>query len=83
MFTSTFAVLLVCITLPIIFLLWLTESQHTKVKRMYKTKSYTQQQLADIFGAIVDTTMTLGALAHVLYAVNVRGVDLPVLVRGG
>jgi predicted DNA-binding protein YlxM (UPF0122 family) len=50
MFTSSFAVLLVCITLPVIFLLWLTESQHTKVKRMYKSGRYSQQQLADIFG---------------------------------
>jgi predicted DNA-binding protein YlxM (UPF0122 family) len=50
MFTSSFAVLLVCITLPVIFLLWLTESQHVKVKRMYKSGRYSQQQLADIFG---------------------------------
>jgi DNA-binding XRE family transcriptional regulator len=50
MFTSTFAILLVFITLPIIFLFWLTESQHVKVKRMYRSGRYSQQQLADIFG---------------------------------
>ena len=50
MLTSTFAIFLVCITLPVIILLYVTESQHTKVQRLYKTGRYSQQQLAERFG---------------------------------
>ena len=50
MFTTTGICLLILITLPIIFLLWLTESQPQKIKRLYKTGNYSQQKLADMFG---------------------------------
>lgn len=50
MFTTATVTALVLVTLPLIFLFWLTESQEQKICRMYKTKRYTQQHLADKFG---------------------------------
>ena len=50
MFTTSTVFLLILITLPIVFILWLTESQPQKIKRLYKSGRFTQQQLADKFG---------------------------------
>jgi DNA invertase Pin-like site-specific DNA recombinase len=50
MFTSSTIALLILITLPIVVLLYFTESQPTKIKRLYKTGRFTQQQLAEKFG---------------------------------
>jgi len=50
MFTTTTICLLILFTFPIIFLLWLTESQPQKIQRMYRSGNYTQQQLAEKFG---------------------------------
>ena len=50
MFTTSTIALLILITLPLIFILWLTESEPTKIKRLYKSGRFTQQQLAERFG---------------------------------
>ena len=50
MFTTATVFFFVLLTLPLIFLFWLTESQEQKICRMYKTKRYSQQHLADKFG---------------------------------
>lgn len=50
MFTSTTIFLLVLLTLPVIFLLWLSETKQQKVRRMYSSGRYSQQKLADKLG---------------------------------
>ncbi|MCP4828013.1 MAG: HTH domain-containing protein [Proteobacteria bacterium] len=50
MFTTSTVFFLILLTLPVVFILWLTESQPQKIKRLYKTGRFTQQQLADKFG---------------------------------
>ncbi len=50
MITTSTVFFLILITLPIVFILWLTESQPQKIKRLYKSGRFTQQQLADRFG---------------------------------
>ena len=50
MFTTGTICVLILLTLPIIVLLYVTQSESTKIQRLYKTGRYTQQQLADRFG---------------------------------
>ena len=47
MFTSTVIFVLIVVTFPIVFLLWLTESKEQKVLRIYKSEKISQQKLAD------------------------------------
>lgn len=50
MITTTTATLLVLLLFPLLFLLWLTESEPQRVRRMYQTGRYSQQRLADRLG---------------------------------
>ena len=50
MITTTTATLLVLLLFPLVLLLWLTESEPQRVRRMYATGKYSQQKLADRLG---------------------------------
>lgn len=47
MFTASFVFLAVVLTLPLVFLLWLTETEQQKVRRLYASDRYSQRQLSD------------------------------------
>ena len=50
MFTTTFAALAVLIFLPIVLLLWVTESRTQRIHRLRKRHGWTQQRIADHLG---------------------------------
>ena len=50
MITTTTATLLVLLLFPLLFLLWITEGEPQRVRRMYRTGRYSQRQLADRLG---------------------------------
>lgn len=50
MITTTTATLLVLLLFPLLFLLWITEGEPQRVRRMYATGRYSQRQLADRLG---------------------------------
>lgn len=50
MFTTTFAALAVLILLPIVILLWVTESRTQRIHRLRHSHGWTQQRIADHLG---------------------------------
>lgn len=50
MITTTTATLLVLLLFPLLFLLWIAESEPQRVRRMYRTGRYSQRQLAERLG---------------------------------
>jgi len=50
MITTTTATLLVLLLFPLLFLLWITEGEPQRVRRMYATGRYSQQRLAERLG---------------------------------
>ena len=47
--TCTIVWVLVILTLPIVFLLWITESKHTRIKR-YRRNGMTWKQIGEHYG---------------------------------
>lgn len=50
MITTTTATLLVLLLFPLLFLLWIAETEPQRVRRMYRTGRYSQRQLAERLG---------------------------------
>ena len=50
MLTSTFAAIAVLLVLPIVVLLWATESRTQRVHRLRHSHGWTQQRIADHLG---------------------------------
>jgi len=50
MLTTTFAALAVLVFLPIVILLWVTESRTQRIHRLRNRQGWTQQRIADHLG---------------------------------
>jgi hypothetical protein len=50
MITTTTATLLALLLFPVLFLLWIAETEPQRVRRMYATGRYSQRQLAERLG---------------------------------